>query len=160
MIRAALAGIAVGLLLAGPALAQAPPQPPPPPSSPEPAKPAAATEPDNLEPISSVDLTGILGKKVQGPEGEDLGLIVDVIVDANGAPRAAVIDFGGFLGVGSRKIAIDWRLLRFYPADPKRQILLSLGRAEIKGAPEYKPDAAAEMVGPKPTNGPVPAGAK
>jgi hypothetical protein len=155
MIRAALAGVALGLLLAGPAFAQTPP-----PSSPEPAEPAAATEPGNLEPISSVDLTGILGKKVQGPEGEELGLVADVIVDANGAPRAAIIDFGGFLGVGSRKIAIDWRLLRFYPADPKRQILLSLGRAEIKGAPEYKPGGAAEMVGPEPTNVPVPAGAK
>ena len=22
--------------------------------------------------------------------------------------RAAIIDFGGFLGVGSRKIAVDW----------------------------------------------------
>ena len=31
---------------------------------------------------------------------------------------AAIIDFGGFLGVGSRKIAIDWRLLRFDPASP------------------------------------------
>ena len=161
MIRALFMGIAASLLLAGAAHAQTPPPPAPAAAaSPEPAKPAAAAGPDNLEPLSAVDLTGILGKKVQGPKGEELGLIVDVIVDANGAPRAAVIDFGGFLGVGSRKIAIDWRLLRFYPADPKRQILLSLGRAEIKGAPEYKPGATAEMVGPEPTTAPAPTGGK
>ncbi len=76
-------------------------------------------------------------------------LVVDVIVAADGHPSAAVIDFGGFLGVGSRKIAVDWRLLRFAPGRPDWQVLLTLGRAEIQAAPEYKPDAATrEMVGP------------
>ena len=42
-----------------------------------------------------------------------MGRIVDVIVDRAGAVRAAVIDFGGFLGVGSRKIVVDWNALRF-----------------------------------------------
>jgi len=37
-----------------------------------------------------------------------MGRIVDVIVDLAGVVRAAVIDFGGFLGVGSRKIVVDW----------------------------------------------------
>jgi hypothetical protein len=41
---------------------------------------------------------------------EDMGRIVDVIVDRSGQVRAAVIDFGGFLGVGSRKIAVDWNM--------------------------------------------------
>jgi len=75
--------------------------------------------------------------------------VVDVVVDADGHPRAAVIDFGGFLGVGSRKIAVDWRLLSFAPGKPDWQLWLSLSRSEIQAAPEYKPDAATnQMVGP------------
>jgi PRC-barrel domain len=120
------------------------------------AKPAANSTaksgppaPRNLEPLPPGRYTGILGKKVAGPDGKDLGLIVDVIVDVNGKPRAAVIDFGGFLGVGSRKIAVDWRLLNFAPDRADGQIWLSLDRAEIQAAPEYRQDAVSnEMVGP------------
>ncbi len=37
-----------------------------------------------------------------------MGRVVDVIVDPAGQVCAAIVDFGGFLGVGSRKIAVDW----------------------------------------------------
>ena len=49
---------------------------------------------------------------------EDMGRVVDVIVKRNGEVRAAVIDFGGFLGVGSRTIAVDWSALRFPTSGP------------------------------------------
>ena len=55
----------------------------------------------------------MLGRDVRSPTDEDMGRIVDVIVDRAGAVRAAVIDFGGFLGVGSRKIVVDWNALHF-----------------------------------------------
>jgi hypothetical protein len=79
----------------------------------------------------------ILGKKVQGPKGEDLGRVVDVLADATGRVRVAIIDFGGFLGVGSRRIAVDWPLLRFDPAGDK-PLILSLSREKLQSAPEYK----------------------
>lgn len=103
----------------------------------------------NIEPLPVDGATGILGKKVKGPNGEDLGLIVDVIVDAQGRPRAAVIDFGGFLGVGSRKVAVDWQALNFLPSNRTSPIELGLGREAIQAAPEYKPNGPnAMMVGP------------
>jgi PRC-barrel domain len=115
-------------------------------------KPAARSgppPPQNLEALPAGKYTGVLGKKVAGPDGQDLGLVVDVVVDVDGTPRAAVIDFGGFLGVGSRKIAVDWRLLNFAPDRADGQIWLSLDRAEIQAAPEYQPGVASdEMVGP------------
>jgi hypothetical protein len=121
-------------------------------AKPEPVPP----EPQNLEPLDARDYTGILGKKIMGPDGkEELGLVVDVLIDARGRPRAAIIDFGGFLGVGSRKIAVDWRLLQLTPGQPDWKISLNLDRTEIQGAPEYKPDAASnKMVGPPPKASP------
>ena len=54
-------------------------------------------------------------------------------------PRAAIIDFGGFLGVGSRKIAVDWKALHFVPAASARyRIVLELTQDQVKAAPEYK----------------------
>jgi len=117
------------------------------------AKPSAAEarmpEPSYLEPLNADESAGVLGRKVVGPNGEDLGLITDVIVDRDGRPRAAVIDFGGFLGVGSRKVAVDWNLLQFEQDRRDRKAVLALGRREIQGAPEFRADAAsATMVGP------------
>jgi hypothetical protein len=81
-----------------------------------------------------------------------MGMAIDVLVDSDGRPRAAVIDFGGFLGVGSRKIAIDWELLQFRPADRTQPVHLALGRAEVQAAPEYKPSSqSAEVVAPPPS---------
>ena len=79
----------------------------------------------------------ILGKKVQGPKGEDLGRVVDVLADATGRVRVAIIDFAGFLGVGTRRIAVDWPLLRFDPAGDK-PLILSLSRENLQSAREYK----------------------
>ena len=81
------------------------------------------------------DLQGVLGASVRSAAGEDMGHIVQVLVDQAGFARAAVIDFGGFLGVGSRKIAVEWNALRF-PADAK--ISLELTRDQVKAAPEYQ----------------------
>jgi hypothetical protein len=80
----------------------------------------------------------ILGKRVQGPKGEDLGRVVDVLADASGRVRIAIVDFGGFLGVGDRRIAVDWPLLRFDPNRGDTSLLLSVGRDKLKTAPEYK----------------------
>ncbi|HEU0081687.1 MAG TPA: PRC-barrel domain-containing protein, partial [Bradyrhizobium sp.] len=80
-------------------------------ASPQPLKEAAP--PPSVTIIGARDAHGVLGRDVRSPADEDMGRIVDVIVDRGGQVRAAVIDFGGFLGVGSRKIVVDWNALHF-----------------------------------------------
>ena len=91
-----------------------------------------------LQQFAHTDLFRILGKKVHGPSGQGMGRIVDLLVDDSGQPRAAIIDFGGFLGVGTRKIAIDWHALRFDAVGTKETVVADLDRDQIKAAPEYK----------------------
>lgn len=86
----------------------------------------------------SVSVMSILGKRVKGPNGEDLGRVVDVLADASGRVRIAIIDFGGFLGVGNHRIAVDWPLLRFNPDGTDPSLLLSLSPEKLRTAPEYK----------------------
>ena len=71
-----------------------------------------------------------------------------MIVDREGKVRAAVIDFGGFLGVGSRKIVVDWSALRFGGVANKRDsITLELTKEQVTAAPEYKEDAPVIVLG-------------
>jgi hypothetical protein len=70
------------------------------------------------------------------------------VVDRNGQVRAAVIDFGGFLGVGNRKVAIDWSALRFSPTGSNyERITLDLTRDQVKAVPEYKDGRPLVVVG-------------
>lgn len=82
-------------------------------------------------------VTSILGKQVKDPHGDDMGRVVDVLADASGRVRIAIIDFGGFLGVGDRRIAVDWPLLRFNPDGRDPSLLLAVGSDVLKAAPEY-----------------------
>jgi hypothetical protein len=93
---------------------------------------------ERLQQFGHADLFRILGKEVHSPSSQPMGRIVDLLVDETGQPRAAIIDFGGFLGVGIRKIAIDWHSLRFYEAGTKGAVVADLDRDQIKAAPEYK----------------------
>ena len=99
----------------------------------------AETLPAEQELIYSGEATSILGRPVFAPNGSQVGRIVDVLVDDQGQPRAAVIDFGGFLGVGKRRIAVAWRALRFLPGAKHDEILIDLTVDQIKATPDYKP---------------------
>jgi hypothetical protein len=121
----------------------------------KPTEPSAAVRiqaPEAAEPsvtiLGSRQAQSVLGKDVRSSADENMGRIVDVIVDRAGRVRAAVIDFGGFLGVGSRKIAVDWNALSFASEDSKRDVVtLELTRDQVKAAPEYKDKQSVVVLG-------------
>jgi len=119
-------------------------QPPAPATAPK----KEAAPPPSVTIIPSRDAHGVLGRDVRSPANEDMGHIVDVIVDRTGTVRAAVIDFGGFLGVGSRKIVVDWNALHFGRLNDKSDsITLELTKAQVAAAPEYKEDKPIVVLG-------------
>ena len=149
----AVAAFAAGAVSAGDDTA--PPQvdqKPPPAQEQKAVAPAAPKEaappPPSVTIIEAADAHGVLGRDVRSTTGEDMGRIVDVIVDRAGQVRAAVIDFGGFLGVGSRKIIVDWNALHFGQiANKGESITLELTKDQVKAAPEYKEDAPIVVLG-------------
>jgi hypothetical protein len=110
--------------------------------NPAPARTDPANPPDvppAVPILESHELQGILGKEVRSATDENMGRIVDAVVDRTGQVRAAVIDFGGFLGVGSRKIAVDWNALSFPPPGEKAgRVTLEFTRDRVKAGPEYQ----------------------
>ena len=98
--------------------------------------------------LDDQEVSGIVGKSVRSNADEDMGRIVDIIVNQDGHVRAAIIDFGGFLGIGTRKIAVDWRVLKFSPAGKPGGITLELTRNQVRVAPEYKRGEPLVVLGP------------
>lgn len=149
LLRSAMIATSVATLSAraadAPPVAQTEPNAPPPQV---PAVPKEAPPPPSVTIIGASDAHGVLGRDVRSAADEDMGRIVDVIVDRVGKVRAAVIDFGGFLGVGSRKIVVDWGALRFGNiAKKKDSIWLELTKAQVAAAPEYKEDTPIVVLG-------------
>ena len=101
------------------------------PASGAPERPAAIV-------LDNRGVSGLLGREVRSAADENMGRIVDVIVDQSGQVRAAVIDFGGFLGVGSRKIAVNWTALHFPLGQERNRVFLEFTRDQVKAAPEYQ----------------------
>ena len=99
---------------------------------------AGSSVPASTAILDPLTVQAVLGREVRSVADENMGRIVDIIVDRSGQVRAAVIDFGGFLGVGSRKIAVDWSILRFGSGEKSDRVMVDLTRAQVKAAPEYK----------------------
>jgi hypothetical protein len=149
--RAEFLGVVILLGTTLAAVAQEPPKPAtakpkPEVQKPEPAKPQASTPVP--PPVSSggtaavvMDVSAIeslVGKSVRSSGGEDLGHIIDLLVTTSGQTRAVVIDFGGVLGVGARKVAVDWKALDFSGVVKDGTLRLALTRDQVRVAPEYK----------------------
>jgi PRC-barrel domain len=138
--------------------AAAPPSPQPNATAPAPPPPAAAPLPQNDDTtkeekttvpatvVGGEQLESVLGIEALSSTGDDMGRIVDIVVDRTGQVRAAIIDFGGFLGMGSRKIAVDWRSLHF---DPKKAgaVVVNLTKDQLRVAPVYKAAEPVVMIG-------------
>ena len=111
------------------------------PKAPPGHQPAAWKRVANGAPVTRLPgrhLFPVLGKELHGTAGPDIGRIAEVLVDRWGQPRAVIVNFGGFLGIGVRQVAVDWRALHFY-RKPKRQVLATdLGPAQLARAPQYK----------------------
>jgi hypothetical protein len=118
-------------------------------AAPSTAAPPTAAPASAVQTVAPEDAEAILGQRVTDVDTKDVGRLVDVLVGANGQPQAAVIDFGGFMGVGNRKVAVHWSALHFNPADGKHKITLDMTPDQIKAAPEFRnPTKAAAVVTP------------
>jgi hypothetical protein len=88
-------------------------------------------------PISK--LMSVLGIEVRSEHERNLGRLVDLLAEPGGKVVAAIIEFGGFLGVGTRKIAIAWEDLHLEIASKQFVAVLDIPREQLRTAPEYKP---------------------
>jgi sporulation protein YlmC with PRC-barrel domain len=78
----------------------------------------------------------LLKMKVQGTDGKSLGSIRDLVIDPEeGDIEYAVLDFGGFVGVGDKYFAVPWEALQLDQS--KKKIVLDVSKKDLKQAPGF-----------------------
>ncbi len=118
------------------------------------ALPSPAPSADEAPSSSGVDraqthqLESLMGREVRTRSQGQSGRIIDLLTDRDGKLQAAVVEMGGFLGIGTRKIAIDWRAFRFNTQDQKSFVMIEVDHEQLRLAPEY---TASEPVAIVPT---------
>jgi sporulation protein YlmC with PRC-barrel domain len=80
------------------------------------------------------------GTAVYDLRGDKLGSIDDLMIDKiSGQVRYAVLEFGGFLGVGTDRYPIPWRVLNY--STDKGGYVVPLDKAKLEKAPKYRDDS-------------------
>jgi len=79
------------------------------------------------------------GTNVYNAGGDKLGSIDDLMIDKlSGQVRYAVMEFGGFLGIGTDRYPIPWNMLKYDVSQDG--YVVPLDKAQLEGAPRYAND--------------------
>lgn len=80
---------------------------------------------------------------------EDIGEVNDIILGRDGTVDAVLVDIGGFLGMGERRVAVDMAALKVVQDDATDAddwfLVMQSDRAGLEGAPEYVMPGAQPM---------------
>jgi sporulation protein YlmC with PRC-barrel domain len=81
------------------------------------------------------------GTAVYNEDGEKLGSIDDLMIDKHlGRVRFAILEFGGFLGMGTDRYPMPWDVLKYNTTIGG--YMVPMERVRLDGAPKYNADQA------------------
>ncbi len=135
-----LIGAVVALTLVGPAAAQMAP-PAPGTSPPKPTAPPTATASASFmtAQLHNQKITAeLVGLSVANSQGEVVGKIAHLILDQDHRVVGAVLSVGGFLGLGSKSVAVPWKAIKIEKKNGKDVAVLDMTSEELANAPEFK----------------------
>lgn len=101
---------------------------------------------DAKVPLNLNRASKVIGTNVEDASGNKIGDIKDVVLDRkSGQVAYAVVDFGGWLGMGDKYFAVPWKALKSGSND---RYVLSTSKDTLKKAPgfdkDHWPDMASE----------------
>lgn len=83
------------------------------------------------------------GSSVYNANGDKLGSIDDLMIDKrSGLVRYAVLEFGGFLGMGTDRFPLPWSMLRYDTT--LDGYVVPVDKSQLEKAPRYSPSETPE----------------
>lgn len=89
--------------------------------------------------LNEIRADDFIGTTVYGANDENVGSVGDIIMSADGgAVDAVILDVGGFLGMGTKEVALGLDNLHFMrDADGKLHVYTRLTREQLEAQPAY-----------------------
>jgi sporulation protein YlmC with PRC-barrel domain len=96
----------------------------------------------------ATDAKSMIGKNVYDANGTKVGEVNNLLVGADGRVHAAVVEFGGFLGIGENKVAVSWDQLNI----TQDRITTAMTEDQIKAAPRWDKNRPGQFAEYQPLN--------
>lgn len=96
---------------------------------------AAPREPSTPSAFGDMRAGDLIGESIYNTGGESLGEIEDVVVNRNDNAVAALVEMGGFLGVGEKQVAV---LLSDLEMQGDNIVVKTLTRTDFQQKPAYQ----------------------
>jgi sporulation protein YlmC with PRC-barrel domain len=82
--------------------------------------------------------SAIIGAKVRNANRDTVGTVDDVYLDPAGHVRTVVLSVGGFLGMGSKDVAVKWTDIKYGRDGTSIVLTTDLSKDALKSLPDYK----------------------
>ncbi|MFN4273200.1 MAG: PRC-barrel domain-containing protein [Aliihoeflea sp.] len=107
-----------------------------------------AIDPNTLDGVDmgAISADDLIGTTVYGANEENVGSVGDVILSQDGNVDAIIIDVGGFLGIGSKEVAVGMDNLEFMTdANGNMYLYTQFTEEQLEAQPEYDEATYAEQ---------------
>ena len=89
-------------------------------------------------------------RDVHNRAGEKIGSISDLIVTSDGAIAAALVNVGGFLGIGEKEVAVPLSSIELVRNENDWRFVVDTTKDALRSAPSYEDTVARERLTPQP----------
>lgn len=102
--------------------------------------PAIEREGYNSVVVTEVTSEMLVGKEVYGIEDNSVGTIDDLILDDGGAITNVIIDFGGFLGMGTSQVSVGYDELTILANENRSdvRVYVDATKEQVQAQPQYR----------------------
>jgi sporulation protein YlmC with PRC-barrel domain len=114
-----------------------------PPAHPPGAATSAPAPKDNTVSTGDFNVHGdmsanaLIGASVHNANRDTVGTVKDMYVDAGGNIKSVVLSVGGFLGVGSKDVAVGWKDMKYSRDGKSVRLTTDLSKDALKAMPSY-----------------------
>jgi len=86
----------------------------------------------------SLNASKLIGLDVQSPEDKKVGDIGEVVLDKEGKAEGVVVDVGGFLGMATHPVLLNWKDVTLTGQDGKTRAVVNLTKDKLEQMPAYE----------------------
>lgn len=100
--------------------------------------------------------SALIGSKVKNANNDTVGSINDIYLDKDGSVKMVIVSVGGFLGVGSKAVAVKWSDITYGKDGDSLKLTTNLNKEALTGMPDFtvterrKPAPPVETASPPP----------
>lgn len=92
-------------------------------------------------PDGSINASQLVGLNIQDTQGETIGEVGEVVIDSSGKLNGVLVDVGGFLGMGTHHVLLNWKDIQLSGQGDDVKAVINTTKENLKAQPEYSTKA-------------------